>query len=83
MTNFKRKMKRSRLKALKKKVKKQLKNVEDSINNLPQECGTCQAPFESKDADKWMIRVGLEGAVMTCPACREEIYASENKEAES
>ena len=80
MTKLKRKLRRKKLNAIRKRTKKQLKNVEKSINNLPQQCASCEAPFVSAEADKWMIRVGMNGAVMTCPKCREEIYENENKE---
>ena len=82
MTKFKRKFKRRKLNEIKKRTKKQLKNVEKSLNNLPQQCSGCNTPFESSEADKWTIRVGMDGALMTCPKCREEIYESKNKEAE-
>ena len=81
MTKFKRKFKRKKLNDIRKRTKKQLKNVEKSLNNMPQNCGSCGKPFDSSESEKWMIRVGLEGAVLTCPECREEIYESQNKEA--
>ena len=83
MTKFNRKLKRKKLNEIKKRTKKQLKNVEKSLNNIPLQCASCEAPFASDEADKWMIRVDMGGAVMTCPKCREGIYENENKETES
>ena len=83
MANLKRKLKRKKLNEIRKRTKKQLKNVEKSLNNMPQSCGRCDKPFDTSESEKWMIRVGMNGAVLTCPECREELYESQDKEAES
>ena len=72
MTKFARKLKRKRLKNLKKSTQKQLKKVEKSIDNMPQECSHCGQPFVNENTEKWTIKIDLNGATMTCPECREE-----------
>ena len=72
MGKLDRKLRRKRQNAQKKSAKKQIRNVEKSLQNMPQNCHVCSRGFDKEDIDKWMLRVDLNGAVMTCPQCYQE-----------
>ncbi len=84
MGKIDRKLRRKKLNESRKIAKKRIKTVERSLANMPQNCHVCSRGFDKEDIDKWMLRVDLNGAVMTCPQCYEErTNASETETTES
>ena len=71
MAKFARKLRRNLIKQKKKKLDEQIRNVEDSLQNMPKECSSCGAEFNQEESDTWTIRVTMDGASLTCPACKE------------
>ena len=79
MSNFARKIKRKKARQNKKFAQKKLKEVEESITNMPEQCAQCGRGFNQEEADSWTIKISLEeGAIMTCPECQEINSASED-----
>ena len=74
MANLKRKLKRNNNLRLKKSAKKQIKNIENTINSLPKTCRFCEKKFRIKeDASTWMIEAFPDKINLICPTCYEEI----------
>ena len=78
MTKLARKLKRNRLKTLRKDAKKKLRHVEESLNNMPNECSSCNKQFDNEEADSWTIKMSMDGAKLICPECMETLSASED-----
>ena len=72
MTKFARKLRRKKLKEKKKEWDNRLRGIEDSLSNMPKNCSFCDAEFKNENTEEWIIKVGLEGAQLICPDCRED-----------
>jgi hypothetical protein len=71
MTKFIRKLKRRRQKELKKEASQRIKNIEESLSNMPSECSSCRRQFDNDEADSWSIKMSFEDATLLCPDCKE------------
>lgn len=78
MSKLARKIRRKKLKELRKDTRKKLRHVEESINNMPNECSSCAKEFDNSESDSWTIKMSLEGAKLICPDCMEVSHESEN-----
>ena len=78
MTKFIRKLKRRRQKELKKEADQRIRNIEESLSNMPGECSLCDRQFDNEEADSWTIKMSLEGASLLCPDCKESQNESQS-----
>lgn len=76
--SFARKLRRKRIKEIKKDTRKRLRHVEESLNNMPNECSLCQKQFDKEEADTWTIKMSLDGAKLICPQCMEMLNESQD-----
>ena len=71
MTKFIRKLKRRREKELKKEANQRIRNIEESLANMPSKCSLCDRQFDNEEADSWTIKMSFEEASLICPDCKE------------
>lgn len=65
-----RKIRRNKLKKVRKKAKKGLKDAVRSIAGLPTKCTQCSKEFDlQKDADNWYVDMTGGVTQLLCPAC--------------
>ena len=73
MGSLGRKIRRKQRSDLRKKMKKQGKEIEDQISKLPKACDECDAPFDKSKTDQldqWRIAVYDDGKVnLVCGDC--------------
>ena len=73
MGSLGRKIRRKQRSDLRKKMKKQGKEIEDQISKLPKACDECDTPFDKSKTDQldqWRIAVYDDGKVnLVCGDC--------------
>ena len=74
MSSIERKMKRKNAKKEKKNAKKEMAAKAKLMGNLPENCVTCQAPFDKTDMEQVMswnvvVRTEEEKVNLYCPDC--------------
>ena len=88
--NISRKIRRKKEKQIKKDLDKDMSEKLNMFDALPEECLTCESPFDKKDKEmvsSWRVVVNEERVRLYCPDCWEMAqnvikgYFEENKDA--